>query len=130
MSLNDPIANNLSHILNCEKVGKKECTIHPVSKLLVNLLKIMKDHKYIGEFKVNEDNRGGSVHINLIGNINSCGVIKPHFPMKLDDLEKFEKRFLPAKGFGLLIVSTSKGIMIHKELLKHKVGGRLLAFIY
>lgn len=130
MSLNDPIANNLSNILNCEKVGKSECIIHPVSKLIVEILKIMKDNLYIGEFIVTKDSKGGDIKVTLIGKINNCNAIKPRFPIQLGEIEKFEKRFLPAKDFGILIVSTSKGLMTHKEMVAKKLGGKLIAYVY
>ncbi|MDZ4226799.1 MAG: 30S ribosomal protein S8, partial [Candidatus Pacearchaeota archaeon] len=59
-----------------------------------------------------------------------CGVVKPRFPVKLDEFEKFEKRYLPAKNFGIIIVSTSNGIMTHIEAKEKKLGGRLIAYIY
>jgi small subunit ribosomal protein S8 len=65
-----------------------------------------------------------------LNNINGCGVIKPRHSVKKDDYEKFEKRFLPAKGFGILIVSTPKGIMTQEGAKKEDSGGKLLAFIY
>ena len=68
--------------------------------------------------------------INLIGNINKCGVVKPRFSLTKKNYENFEKRYLPAKDFGFLIVSTPKGIMIHKEALEKGMGGKLLAYVY
>jgi len=68
--------------------------------------------------------------VELIGNINKCGVIKPRFPVKKNEFEKWEKRFLPAKDFGILLVSTPKGVMSHKEAYKNGIGGRLLAYVY
>ena len=50
-------------------------------------------------------------------------MVKPRFSFTKDNYEMFEKRYLPAKGFGLFIVSTSKGIMTHKEALEKKLKG-------
>ena len=68
--------------------------------------------------------------MNLLRNINDCGVVKPRFSFKVKDLEKFEKRYLPAKGMGILIVSTSKGYLTHEEAKKQNIGGRLIAYCY
>ena len=68
--------------------------------------------------------------MNLLGNINKCGVIKPRFNAKMKDFERFEKRYLPGKGMGILIVSTSKGIMTLEEARKQKIGGKLLGYCY
>ena len=45
-------------------------------------------------------------------------------------IEEWEKRFLPSREVGILVVSTPKGTVSHKEAKKHNTGGRLLAFIY
>ena len=50
--------------------------------------------------------------------------------MKWVNYEKYEKRFLPAKGFGILIVSTPKGLMTHEEARKKKLGGVLIVYVY
>ena len=130
MSLNDPLANVLSKVYNAEKIGRKVCQIKPVSKLITNILKILKENKYIGGFEKIEDGKGDYIEVQLIGKINKCGAIKPRYPVKLVDIEKFEKRYLPAKDFGLIIISTPKGIMTHIESRKKKMGGRLIAYCY
>jgi small subunit ribosomal protein S8 len=68
----------------------------------------------------------------LQGSIKSINyhAIKPRFPVKLENFEKFEKRYLPAKGFGHMLISTSKGLMLHEQAKEQKVGGRLIAYIY
>ena len=130
MALNDPLANVLASIVNYEKTGKKEIEVNVSSKLIKRVLDIMKSHLYIGDYTSMQNNRGESLKINLLGNINRCGVIKPRFSVKKDNYEKFEKRFLPARGFGFLIVSTPKGLMIHEEAKEKKIGGRLIAYVY
>jgi len=130
MTLNDPLANALSGIWNAEKVGKLECTLKYSSKVILAVLEIMKVNNYISEFKVEKNNRGDLVHITLLKNINKCCVIKPRYPVKLSAYEKFEKRFLPAKNMGIIIVSTNKGILTHHEAKEKKLGGRLLAYCY
>ena len=130
MTQNDILASVLSHVNNCEKTGKPECTVKPSSKLVLKVLDIMKSHNYVGDFNIIEDGRGNIIKINLIGNINKCNVIKPRFPFKVPDLEKFEKRFLLARDFGIIIVSTNKGIMTHLEAKEKKLGGRLIAYVY
>lgn len=130
MSSNDPLANTLSHILNCDKRGKSKCLVGPVSKMLLSVLEIMKANKYIGDYLVVNPGRGGVIKINLIGNINGCGVVKPRFSITKKNYEMFEKRYLPAKGFGFFIVSTSSGVMLHKDALKKNIGGKLIAYCY
>ena len=128
--LNDTLANILSKVLNAEKTGKKECVSKPSSKVIKKVLEIMQDNRYIGEFKEVIDSRGNFIKINLIGRLNKCGVIKPRYVVKVVDYEKFEKRYLPAKGFGIIIVSTNKGIMTGEEAKEKNIGGKLLAYCY
>ncbi len=128
--LNDPLSNALSKISTSEKAGKIKCTIKPVSNIIKNILKIMQDKGYVGEFNEFEDGRGGYIEVNLLGRINKCGAIKPKYPVKHNEFEKFEQRYLPAKDFGIIVVSTSKGIMIHADAKEKRLGGILLAFAY
>ena len=128
--LNDPLSNVMSMILNNESVGKSELLIKPVSKVIKEVLKVMKENGYIGDFKEVEDNRGNYIKLSLIGNINNCGVVKPRYSIKSNEFEKFERRYLPAKDFGVLFISTPGGIMTHYTAKQKKTGGRLLAYCY
>ncbi len=128
--LNDPLATALSAILNKEKIGKKECVIRPSSKIIKAILKIMNENNYIGSSEDIATKKGNLLKVNLLGNINKCGAIKPRYSVKKAGYEKFEKRYLPAKDFGIILVSTSKGIMTHIEASKKNIGGRLLAYCY
>ena len=128
--LNDPLADVMSLILNNESIGRQECIIKPVSKVIRELLNVMKQNEYIGEFKEIEDGRGNYIMLTLLGNINKCGVIKPRYSVKNNEFEKFERRYLPAKDLGILFVSTPKGIMTHYDAKSKKLGGRLLAYCY
>lgn len=128
--LNDPLANVMSMIGTYEKLGKKSCTIHPVSSIILKTLKILQDEQYLGSTEVVTEKRGGVYILNLLGAINNCGVIKPRWSVKIEDFEKFEKRYLPAKGMGILIISTSQGLMTHEQAKDKSIGGRLIAYVY
>ena len=130
MTLNDPLANVLSHIDNYEKLGKKELITKNNSKVIRKVLKIMQENGYIGATEEDKNNKEGPLKINLLSNINKCGVIKPRFRIKNDGYEKFEKRYLPAKGFGIIIISTSQGLMIHTKAKEKKIGGTLISYCY
>ncbi|MCD6209841.1 MAG: 30S ribosomal protein S8 [Methanophagales archaeon] len=130
MTLNDPLADALSHIKNTERVGKMECSIKPASRLIGNVLGVMKEGGYIEEFEYIEDGRGGVFKVKLGGRINNCNAIKPRFFVRVREYEKWEKRFLPARDFGMLIISTSKGVMSHNKAIEAGLGGQLLAFVY
>lgn len=128
--LNDPLASALSKIQKYDELGKKECIIKPSSKVIKKVLEVMQDNHYIGSFEEIKDPRGNYLKVNLIGKINKCGAVKPRFSVTLDTYEKFEKRYLPARNFGVLIVSTPKGIMIHTQAIDKKMGGKLISYVY
>lgn len=130
MSMNDPLANALSAIVTHEQIGRQECVLKTSSKLIKGVLGIMKDNQYIGDCEETENVRGNVLKVNLLGRINKCGVIKPRYSIKKEVYEKFEKRFLPAKDFGIIIVSTPKGLVTHKQAKEQKLGGRLIAYVY
>ena len=111
-------------------IGQEAVTIKPASKLIGRVLKIMQDHGYIEEFEYQEDGRGGKFIVKLAPTINDCGAIKPRFPVKKDEFIKWERRFLPAQGIGLLIVTTSKGVMTHEKAKRKGIGGKLVAYVY
>ncbi len=126
----DPLADALSVIKNAEDVGKSECTICPASKLIGSVLKVMKDKGYIGEFELIDDGKSGLFKVQLKGRINKCGVIRPRHAVKKVEFEKWEKRFLPARGFGSIILTTPEGVMTHYEARENGIGGELLAYVY
>jgi small subunit ribosomal protein S8 len=126
----DIINDALVAIKNAEAVGKQEVLVKPTSKLAEGVLKIMQKSGYIGDFEYIDDHKGGSFKINLIHKINKCGAIKPRFAIKKDEYERWEQRYLPARDFGVLIVSTSQGLMTHYDSKQKGVGGRLIAYIY
>ena len=126
----DILAHSLSAIKNASDIGRTSIIIRPISKLLRGVLDVMRNEGYLGEFEVVDDGRGGVVRLQLVGKINKCGVTKPQFSVKRDGYEKFEKRYLPAKDFGIIIVSTTKGLMTHMQAKKEGIGGKLIAYVY
>ena len=130
MTMMDTLANGLTTILNNELRNKRECMISPASKLLGRVLRVMQLNGYIGEFEFVDDGRSGKFKIQLLGRVNKCGAIKPRFPVSSKKFETWEKRFLPSRDIGVIVISTPQGVMSHREAKKKNIGGRLLAFVY
>lgn len=130
MTMMDTVANGLTTIMNNEIRYKHECVISPASKLLGRVLRVMQLNGYIGEFEFVDDGRSGKFRIQLLGRINKCGAIKPRISVKSNQLENWEKRFLPSRDVGVLVISTAQGVLSHRETRERKIGGRLLAFVY
>ncbi len=130
MTLLDPLADACSIIKNAENVCKSNVTLNKRSKLIGTVLRILQANGYIAEYESINDGREGKFKVELLGRINKIGVIKPRKAIKAKNIESEEKNYLPAVQFGMLLISTSKGVISHIEAKKLHIGGRLLAYVY
>ena len=125
----DPLSDALVLIKNADHVGK-ESAIVPASRLIGDVLKLLTEKGYLNNYEFRDDGRGGEYDISLNGRINGCGAIKPRFSIKLKDMDRHEARYLPAKDFGLLILTTPYGVMNNDQAKEALTGGKLLAYVY
>jgi len=125
----DLLKDVLHVVNNAEIIGERMCIV-PASSLVKNVLMVMQKSGYIGDFEFIDDGKSGKFRIELIGKINKSHAIRPRFAVKHDKYEKWASRYLPSRGFGILIISTPKGVMNHNEAIEAGVGGRLLGFVY
>ena len=128
MVVRDWLSSLLNDIMNCKKAGKEETILIGTSNLILSVLKIMKKNKYLTDIRIEED-KFKKVVIKL-GKINECKAIKPRFYVRKNEFDKYITRFLPSRDLGILIVSTSKGLMTHREAIEKKVGGALIAYCF
>jgi len=126
----DPLNDAMCVMKNAANDGKGECIIQPSSKLIGRVLKVMQDHGYINQFEYIEDGKAGKFRVMMEGAINNCGVIKPRYSVKANDIERFEARYLPAQDFGVLILTTTAGVITQDRAKELGIGGKLLAYIY
>jgi len=124
------LSNLFTTIFNNEFRRKRECIVVPASKFSREVLRVMQKHRYIGEFEQIDDGRAGKFRIQLLAKINKCGIITPRFSVKKDAYFGWERQFLPAYSMGILLVSTSKGIMSHHEAVSEGMGGVLVGYVY
>ena len=126
----DTLANGLTTLVNNEMRNKRECIIRPASKLLGRVLRIMQLNGYIGEFEFVDDGRSGKFKVQLLGRINKCGAVRPRYSVGIGEFEEWEKKILPSREVGTMVISTPKGILSHREAREKNLGGKLLAFVY
>jgi len=126
----DPLVNALNTILIHEERHKKECIITPASNLVGRVLRLIQSKGYIGEIEFIDDGRQGKFRVQLFGRINDCKAVRPRYSVKVSGIEKYEKRFLPSRDMGVLILSTPAGVVTHDDARSHNTGGRVLAYIY
>ncbi|MEM3405644.1 MAG: 30S ribosomal protein S8 [Candidatus Pacearchaeota archaeon] len=122
----DVVADGLCKIMNAKKARKKEVLVSYYSKLLLSILELAKKNNYIKDYFIDKEKK---LRI-TIGELNECKAIKPRFDVQIKDIEKYVRRYLPARNFGIIIISTSKGIMTHYEALEKNLGGSLIAYFY
>jgi small subunit ribosomal protein S8 len=120
----DLLADILNQIMNAKRAKKENLVITKYSKLLVKVLDMMKQYGYI-EYELAD----GKLRITM-KEINECMAIKPRYTVGKSEIEKYVRRFLPARNFGFVVVSTSKGLMTHQEAVENKIGGSLIAYFY
>ena len=130
MTADDPLANALSGIDNAESVGQLTHTVTPASNEIGAVLEVLYDRGYIDGFEYVEDGKAGTFEVELKGAINECGPVKPRYSAGVDELEGYEKRFLPARDYGTLVVTTSRGIMSHYDAREAGIGGQIIAYVY
>jgi small subunit ribosomal protein S8 len=126
----DPLSDALVAIRNAEMTGHGNCMLAPSSKLLGSVLKVMQEEGYLSQFEFTEDGRAGAYQVALTGRINRCGAIRPRFSVRVGEIVRFEERYLPAQDFGVLILSTTQGVMTNKQAKERGIGGRLIAYVY
>lgn len=122
----DIVADALNMMKNAKKARKEIVKFQRISNLLVEVLKIMKQKGAIKKYKINKDK---SIEVALADFVE-CKSIKPRFSCKFDQIEKYRRRYLPARSIGTVIISTNKGLMTHEEAQEEKTGGCLVAYFY
>ncbi|MFH0850345.1 MAG: 30S ribosomal protein S8 [Candidatus Bathyarchaeota archaeon] len=126
----DPLVNALNTIMAHEHRRKSECIITPASGLVGRVLHLIQSKGYVGEIEFIDDGRQGKFRVQLFGRINECQAVTPRFKTKVSEMEKWEKRFLPSRNLGTVILSTPTGVMDHNQAKEENVGGVLLAYVY
>ena len=125
----DLLSDALVTIRNADQSGKMTTTV-PVSRLIGEVLRLMREKGYLRGFEFLENRRGGLYRVTLSGRINSCGAIRPRLSVRVRDMDRAEARFLPAKDFGMIIITTPAGVMANYQAKEQRTGGRLLAYVY
>lgn len=125
----DILSDVLFVLNNAEKFGRRNCQV-PASTMIKNVLDVIKKSGYIGGYELVDDGKSGNFNVHLIGNINKARSIRPRFSLKKGEYKKWESRYLPGEGVGILIVSTSMGVMDHNAAKAKGLGGHLLGYIY
>ena len=121
----DIVADGLNQIMNAKRTGKKSLELQRHSKFLISILALAKLKGYIEDYKV--DNKILKIKISKL---NKCKAVKPRYTIRTAYIEKYEKRYLPAKDFGILVISTPQGLITNLTAKEKNIGGSLIAYMY
>ena len=127
----DQIADLITRIRNAVLVGKNEILV-PTSKLKAGIVEVLAKNGYVASYEIVEGSPRGMLHVVInepgaIANINEIAkVSKPgrRVYAGADELPTIKS------GRGMIIVSTSKGLMTGREAKKNRLGGEVLIKVW
>jgi len=128
MSMSDPLADMLTRIRNAGMVRYETVDV-PMSNLKVGVAKVLRDEGYIRDYQVIEDNKQGTLRIELKYGPHDERVINGLRRVSKPGLRKYVKADDIPKvlsGLGISILSTSKGIVTDREARRLRIGGEIL----
>ncbi len=132
MSMTDPIADMLTRMRN-GIIASFDTVDVPSSKLKINIAKILKSEGFIKNYKVIADKKQGLIRIFLKYDENGEPVIGGLKRVSKSSCRVFAKKDkvpMVLNGFGINVLSTSKGVMTDKQARKLGVGGEILCSVW
>ena len=133
MSISDSVADFLTCVRNGSK-ARKQTIVVPASKMSASISDIMKSEKFIKDYKVVEEaGNKKKLHIQLRYLKDNKPAIKNIKKVSLPSLRRYVgvdsiPRVL--NGLGVVVLSTSKGIITGKEARNQNVGGEIICTIW
>jgi len=130
MAFNDPIAELLTKIRNAARAKHRYVDIN-LSKMKVNVVKILKEKGFIANFLMDEKKKKGRVFLKY--NSKRQSIIHGLRRISSPGLRRYvEYKKIPyvQNGFGTAIISTSQGVMDDEKAREHKIGGELLCYVW
>ncbi len=131
MNISDPIADMLTRIRNASR-ARHEDVLVPASRTKLAIAKILKEEGFIEDFSELQDGPRSQlrIHLRYVGKVPVVSGLKR--------ISKPGLRVYAAKtdiprvlgGLGVVIVSTSQGIMTGQQARKGQLGGEILAYVW
>ena len=127
----DPIADMLTRLRNAGGARLRRVDM-PVSKLKVEIARLLKENHYIHDYKVLDDGKFQVLRMYL-KYYQEKHVIREIKRVSKPGLRKYvASQEIPRvrNGLGMAILSTSKGVMTDRDARASRVGGELLAYVW
>lgn len=130
--VNDIIADSLTRIRNAS-MRRLEVTTLYYAKIVVSILEVFKTKGFIKEYKINDKDGKQSIMVQLAYDEQGNSVIN-----ELKRISKPGRRVYKARselrrfknGYGVIVLSTNKGVIANDEAYKVNVGGEALCSIW
>jgi small subunit ribosomal protein S8 len=131
MQSTDPIADLLTRIRNAIAVGKTEVTV-PASKLKLTVAEQLKKAGYLTAVKLEEGAPRGTIVITINDTGKSATITEIHRVSKPGQRVYAKAADIPRikSGRGIVLVSTSQGVMTGEQAKKARLGGEVLCKVY
>lgn len=133
MNMTDPIADMLTRIRNGLQARMEAVEVTPVSKVKVEIAKILKQEGYIENYSVEGEGVAKKMVVTLKYGADKRPVISGIRRISKPGLRVFAKQEeVPSvlNGLGIAIVSTSAGMMTDKQARKQHTGGEIIAYVW
>jgi len=133
MGLTDPIADMLTRVRNANRIHAKNVDVQ-LSRINMNIAKVLKKSGYIGSYDIKKGVHGHDVlriylrypdtRRTVITGIKRVSKPSLRFYVGSDEIPNV------LNGYGIAILSTSRGIVTDKEARELNVGGEVLCFVW
>jgi small subunit ribosomal protein S8 len=130
--MTDPIADMLTRIRNANSAGHEKVEI-PSSKMKLELARILKNEGFIKNYKLVKNRKQGMIKVYLkygAEKEKAIGGIERASSPSIRRYAKYDKIPKVLSGLGIMIISTSKGILTDKEARQYKIGGELICRVW
>lgn len=132
MSMSDPLADMLTRIRN-GIMAKFDSVSLPSSKQKVNVASVLKKEGYINDYRVTEDSKQGILTVDLKYATDGTSVITGIKRVSKPGLRQYKKaNEIPQvlNGLGIIVISTSKGVITDKEARALNAGGEIICEVW
>ena len=133
MNMTDPIADMLTRIRNGMQAKMETVDVVPVSKVKVEIARILKEEGYIAKYEVSGEGIQKKMTVTLKYSADKRPVITGIKRISKPGLRVYTKGDNVPKvlnGLGIAIISTSNGMMTDKEARKQHAGGEVVAYVW
>jgi len=129
--MTDPIADMLTRIRNAMAVKKPEVVL-PSSKIKFSIAKLLEKENYVGKVSAVKNGKFDEIKIELKYSDKIPAIRHIKRISKPGQRIYVSSKELPRvlNGYGLAIISTSKGIMTNREASSQNIGGEFVCEIW